>query len=108
MFLGSVAAVFIGRKYDYILGFNASALTSMLPAVVIKKLYKIPLTYWTQDVWPDSVYAYGFKKTKTLSFLLNTFVAFMYHNIDAIAISGKGFESKLAPFIKTGLPFNLK
>ena len=105
MFLGSVAAVFIGRKYDYILGFNASALTSMLPAVVIKKLYKIPLTYWTQDVWPDSVYAYGFKKTKTLSFLLNTFVAFMYHNIDAIAISGKGFESKLAPFIKTPLTY---
>jgi glycosyltransferase involved in cell wall biosynthesis len=30
----------------------------------------------------------------------------MYHNITAIAISSKGFESKLAPYIKKGLKFN--
>ena len=29
----------------------------------------------------------------------------MYRNIDAIAISGKGFESKLAPFIKAPLTY---
>ena len=62
MIFGSIAAIFIGRKYDYVFGFNMSALTGMLPAVVIRKLYKKPLTFWTQDVWPDSVYAYGFKK----------------------------------------------
>jgi glycosyltransferase involved in cell wall biosynthesis len=105
MFFGSFAALFLGKKYDYVLGFNASALTSMVPAVVIRKLYKVPLTFWAQDVWPGGVYAYGFKKTKILSFLLNTFVEFMYRNIDAIAISCKGFESKLAPFIKAPLTY---
>jgi glycosyltransferase involved in cell wall biosynthesis len=106
MILGSIAAIFIGRRYDYILGFNMSALTGMLPAVVIRKLYKKPLTFWTQDVWPDSVYAYGFKKTKILSMALNTFVRFMYRNIDAIAVSGKGFESKLAPYIEKDLTYH--
>ena len=106
MVFGSIAAIFIGRKYDYILGFNMSALTGMLPAVLIRKLYKKPLTFWTQDVWPDSVYAYGFKKTRSLSIVLDVFVRFIYRNIDAIAISGKGFESKLIPYIKKDLTYH--
>jgi glycosyltransferase involved in cell wall biosynthesis len=106
MVFGSFAAIFIGRRYDYVLGFNMSALTGMLPAVLINKLYRKPLTFWTQDVWPDSVYAYGFKRTKILSFTLNLFVRFIYRNIDAIAISGKGFESKLAPYIEKDLTYH--
>lgn len=102
---GSITAIFIGRRYDYVFGFNLGSLTDMLPAVVIRKLYKKPTMFWVQDVWPDSVYAYGFKKTKILSTLLDTFVKFMHHNITAIAISSKGFESKLEPYIKKGLRF---
>jgi len=106
MAFGSIAAIFIGRRYDYVFGFNLGSLTDMLPAIVIRKLYKKPTMFWVQDVWPDSVYAYGFKKTKILSTLLDAFVKFMYHNITAIAISSKGFESKLEPYIKKGLKFN--
>ena len=106
MIFGSIVAIFLGRRYDYIFGFNLGSLTDMLPAVVIRKLYKKPTMFWVQDVWPDSVYAYGFKKTKMLSTLLDAFVKFMYHNITAVAISSKGFESKLKPYIKKGLKFN--
>jgi glycosyltransferase involved in cell wall biosynthesis len=106
MIFGSIAAIFIGRKYDYVFGFNMSALTGMLPAVFIRKLYKKPAMFWVQDVWPDSVYAYGLKKTKMLSTVLDIFVRFMYRNIDAIAVSGKGFESKLAPYIEKDLIFH--
>jgi glycosyltransferase involved in cell wall biosynthesis len=106
MLSGSIVAIFIGKKYDYIFGFNMGALTGMLPAVIIRKLYKKPLTFWAQDIWPDSVYAYGFKKTKILSFFLDGFVKFIYHNVDTIAISGKGFESKLKPYCKNNLKFN--
>ena len=106
LILGTIVAIFIGKRYDYVFGFNLGSLTDMLPAVVIHKLYKKPTMFWVQDVWPESVYAYGFKKTKVLSTLLDIFVKFMYHNISAIAVSSKGFESKLAPYIKKGLKFN--
>ena len=106
MIFGSIVAIFIGRRYDYVFGFNVGSLTDMLPAVVIRKLYKKPTMFWVQDVWPDSVYAYGFRKTKMLSTLLDAFVKFMHHNITAVAISSKGFESKLEPYIKKGLKFN--
>jgi glycosyltransferase involved in cell wall biosynthesis len=103
MVFGSIASIFIGRKYDYIFGFNMGSLTSMLPAVIIRKLYKKPTMFWIQDVWPDSVYAYGFKKTKILSTFLDIFVKFMYHDITSIAISSKGFKVKIKPYIKKDL-----
>ena len=106
MTFGSIAAIFIGRKYDYVFGFNMSALTGMLPAIFIRKLYKKPTMFWVQDVWPDSVYAYGIKKTKMLSTILDVFVRFMYKNIDTIAVSGRGFESKLVPYIEKDLTFH--
>jgi len=106
MILGSIVSLFIGKKYDYILGFNMSALTCMLPVVIIRKLYKKPVTFWTLDIWPDGIYAYGFKKTKVLSYFLDKFVKFMYQNVDNIALASKGFESKLKPYVRSDLTFN--
>ena len=100
MFYGTLVSIFIGRKFDYVFGFNLSALTGMVPAVTVKKLYKKPLTLWAQDIWPDSVYAYGFKKTRLLSASLDWFVHKVYTNCDHIAVSGKGFINKLIPYCK--------
>jgi len=106
MFLASLFAIFYGRKYDYVFGFNMSSLTNMFPAVLIRKLYSKPLTLWVQDLWPDSVYAYGFKKTKFLSIILDTFVRFIYSNVSSVAISGKGFEQKLKQYFDYSIKFN--
>ena len=106
MIFGSIVAIFIGKRYDYVFGFNLGSLTDMLPAVVIRKLYKKPTMLWVQDVWPDSVYAYGFKRTKLRSVLLGAFVRFIYNNITTVSISSKGFESKLKLYIKKDLKFN--
>jgi glycosyltransferase involved in cell wall biosynthesis len=95
MFLGSIISLKIGRKYDYIFGFDVAALTGMIPAIVLKKFYGKKVTLWIQDVWPDSVYAYGFKKTKFLSFILDHFVKFVYSNSNNFAVSGKGFIDKV-------------
>ncbi len=102
MLLGSIVALFIGKKYQYVFGFNLGALSDMLPAVMIRKVYKRSLTLWVQDLWPESVYAYGFKKTKIFSYMLNKFVKFIFYNVDNIAISSKGFESHLLNYAKTG------
>jgi glycosyltransferase involved in cell wall biosynthesis len=78
----------------------------MIPAVITCKLYKKPLMLWVQDLWPDSLYAYGFKKNKITSYFLNSFVRFVHKNISSIAISGKGFESKLKPYVDDNIKFN--
>ena len=98
MFLGSFVALKIGKKYDYVFGFDIAALTGMVPAILLKKFYKKKVTLWIQDVWPDSVYAYGFKKTKLLSFFLNRFVRFTYRNTSSFAVSGTGFIPKVEAY----------
>jgi len=100
MFLGSLVSLKIGKKYDYIFGFDVGALSGMVPAVVLKQFYNKPVTLWVQDIWPDSVYAYGFKKSKVLEFFLNGFVRYVYKHTSSFAISAKGFEQKITPFLK--------
>jgi len=43
MAFGSISAIFFRRKYDYILGFNMSALTSMLPDIFLCILTRVSL-----------------------------------------------------------------
>src|SRR5210317_2028442 len=106
MVFGSIIAIFIGKKYSHVFGFNLGSLTDMVPVIVIGKLYNKRTMLWVQDVWPDSVYAYGFKKTKILSFFLDKFVRLLFHNVDRIGVSAKGFKSKLKPYIKNNLDLN--
>ena len=103
MILGSFAAIFIGKKYDYVFGFNTGALTSMLPAVLINKIYKKPLMFWVQDIWPDSLYAYGLSKNFLSKFILNSFMKFMHSNINYVAISCRGFKDILVPYLKNNI-----
>ena len=100
MFLGSFVALKIGKKYDYVFGFDVGPLTGMVPAIVLKKFYNKPVVLWVQDVWPDSVYAYGFKKRKILVKMLDTFVRFVYKHTSAIAVSGEGFIKRVAPYVE--------
>jgi glycosyltransferase involved in cell wall biosynthesis len=106
MFYGTLFTAFKGKKYDYVFGFSLGALTGVVPAVIMRKLYKKPLTLWVQDVWPDSVYAYGFRKTRLFSFFLDGFVKFVYKNVSSFAVSGKGFESVIKPYAKQNTPFH--
>jgi len=99
MILGSFLSLKIGKKYDYVFGFDVGALTGMVPAVVLRQFYGKPVTLWVQDIWPDSVYAYGFKKSKLLEFFLNGFVRYVYKNSSNFAISAKGFEQKVLPYL---------
>lgn len=106
MVAGSIFAIIFGKKYDYVFGFNGGALSSMLPATLICKIFKKPTTLWVQDIWPDSIYAYGFKKTKIRAFLINKFVKFIYQNISNIAVSSKGFPTILKSFAKRNQIFH--
>lgn len=99
MILGSLVSFKIAKKYDYVFGFDVGALTGMVPAILLKKFFNIPVTLWIQDIWPDSIYAYGFKKSKLLSLTLDMFVRFVYKHTDQFAISAQGFKQKIVPYL---------
>lgn len=98
VFWGSIISLFIGHKYDHIFVYQTGPLTLAIPAVLLKKIFKKKVTIWVQDLWPDTVYAYGFKRTKYLEKFLQIIVSFVYKNTTNILISCPGFERRIREY----------
>ncbi len=97
--VSSVIALFIGRRYDRVFVYQTGPLTQAFPAVLIRKLYGTPFTMWVQDVWPDMVYAYGFKKTRLMKAFLDAISGFIYRNTDNISVSCAGFAKSIESYV---------
>jgi len=91
MFLGYLWAIMNGNKFDSIYIYQTGPLTFSSIGIFIKKLYKKPTTIWTQDVWPDTVYAYGIAQKGLSRIILEKFVKWIYSNCDNIIVSSPGF-----------------
>jgi glycosyltransferase involved in cell wall biosynthesis len=92
------------RSADVIFSFNTGPLTSAFPAVFAGIVLRKPVIIWTQDLWPDTVYAYGFRKTPLLNFALDLFVGFMYKHVTHVLISCRGFEEGIRKYAKANTP----
>lgn len=91
-----------GPRPQVVFSFQTGPLTSALPAVLASRLRRVPLVIWTQDVWPDSVWAYGFRRTPLRAALLEGFVRFCYRRAAHVLVSCDGFRAALAPFLPRG------
>jgi len=96
---GCFTALFTARGYDRIFVYQTGPLTLALPAVLARRLYKTPVTIWTQDIWPDMVYAYGFKKTKLMEWFLGGIIKFIYSRCDNILVSCEGFGKRINEYV---------
>lgn len=95
VFTGSLIALFIAGRYDRIFVYQTGPLTVALPAVLAGLARGKQVAIWTQDVWPDTVYAYGFKKSRPLAWFLDKLVAFVYRNCTQVFVSCEGFREKV-------------
>ena len=91
--------LFIGNRFDRVFIYQTGPLTLATAGIVLKKVYKAKVTIWTQDLWPETVYAYGFKKTRFLCFCLEHFVKWIYKNCDHILVSCEGFIERLHNYV---------
>jgi glycosyltransferase involved in cell wall biosynthesis len=91
MFLGILWAIKNGHKYDSIFIYQTGPLTFSSIGIIIKVLYKKETTIWTQDVWPDTVFAYGLAKKGISRIILEKFVKWVYSQCNNITVSCSGF-----------------
>ncbi|MBA3037288.1 MAG: glycosyltransferase family 4 protein, partial [Desulfobacterium sp.] len=98
-FFASLVSLFVGRKYNRVFVYHIGPLTQAIPAVLIKKVFGSKLFIWTLDIWPDSVYAYGFKKRTLSKKILNSFVKIVYKNCEAVFVSCRGFNQKIYKYV---------
>ena len=86
-FLTSLWALWNGRRFDTVFIYHTAALTMASAAIPLRLPWRKPVTIWTQDLWPDSVWGFGFKPSKWKEILLNGFVRFIYARCSRIAVS---------------------
>jgi glycosyltransferase involved in cell wall biosynthesis len=96
---GTVVGLFLAKKSDRIFIYQTGPLTLALPGVLLGRLFGKEAIIWTQDIWPDAVYAYGFKRNFFLDRFLNSFVEFIYSKCDKILVSCPGFKGKIKKYV---------
>jgi len=91
-----------GQSFDVILSFGLSPITSVLPAIIIKKKLKSHLAVWVQDLWPDSLKATGYIKNKYVLWLVGCLVRGIYYCSDTLLVQSKGFKIQVKRFANEG------
>ena len=91
--IGNILTSFflLNHKFDLIFVFGPSPFTIAIPAIFVKNIKKIPICFWVQDLWPESVSSGGNLKSWIFTRILNPLVKFIYSRTDRILVSSKGF-----------------
>lgn len=83
------------HKYDNVFCQQLSPVTMSCPAVLYKKLRKVPLYTWVLDLWPESLTAAGGINNKYILGFFDWFVKSEYRNSDKILTSSKSFDQSI-------------
>jgi colanic acid biosynthesis glycosyl transferase WcaI len=83
------------QKFDAILVYEPSPVTVMLPALVMRKLRKIPVLFWVQDLWPESLSATGMVRARWILSAVERMVRFIYRRSDRILIQSQAFRDQV-------------
>jgi len=81
--------------YDLIFVYEPSPVTVGLPAIIFKKIKKVPLMFWVQDLWPESLIATNAVQSKRLLMLVENIVRMIYSKCDKILVQSKAFYTSI-------------
>jgi glycosyltransferase involved in cell wall biosynthesis len=84
------------QRIDAILVYAPSPLLQALAAVPIKLLKRAPLVVWVQDLWPESLQATGYVRSRTALKAVELVVRFIYRCCDRILIQSEAFRAPVA------------
>lgn len=96
----SWVALFHLRTCERAFVYHTGPLTQAIPVVILKILGRCShAVIWSQDIWPDTVFAYGFSEKGMAANLLKRFVRFIYRYFDVVLVSSPGFVGRLAQYV---------
>lgn len=97
-FFASVVGIFKCKKPDVIFVFEPSPITVGIPAIFYKKIKKVPILFWVQDLWPESVVGVDAIRSKKILGWLEKLVHFIYQRCDYILTTSKSFFDSIKRF----------
>ncbi len=80
-----------GRRFDAIFVFQTSPITSVIPALLLRRLKRAPLLLWVLDLWPDTLSAVGVLRSPRGLALVGRLVRFIYRRCDRVLVQSRAF-----------------
>lgn len=93
------------ESYDLIFIFEPSPVTVALPAILLKALRNVPVMFWVQDLWPESLVATGAVSSIRILSVVARIVKFIYRQCDKILITSQSYKSSIE--FHDGAPENI-
>ena len=81
----------LANNVDKVFFYHTGPVTLAHSAHIFKKIFKVDCYIWTQDIWPDAVFASGVKETKFRRKLLMLYLKRVYSNFNKVLVSCSGF-----------------
>ena len=86
------------HRFDALFVYAPSPLLQAIPAIWLKWIKRTPLIVWVQDLWPESLEATGFAKSRRLLRIVAAAVRFVYRNSDSVLVQSEGFVQPVAKY----------
>lgn len=88
------------ESYDVAFIFEPSPITVALPALLMKRLRGIPVLFWVQDLWPESLAAAGAVSSPFVLGATGRLVRFIYRGCDRILVTSRAFLGSVAQYVE--------
>ena len=85
--------------FDVIFVYAPSPLLQVIPAILLGKLRGVPVTVWVQDLWPESLAATGFVKSRVILWLVERVVRWIYRNCTMVFVQSEAFRPQVVTLI---------
>jgi glycosyltransferase involved in cell wall biosynthesis len=90
-----------GRQFDSILVFAISPITAVIPAISLKRKTGAHLVVWVQDLWPQSLSATGYVRSKLVLKLVGSMVSWIYAHTDTLLAQSHAFVREIGKLAKS-------
>lgn len=91
LFGALLAPILCCGRFDRIFVYQPSPITVGIPALVMKFLHGIPIIFWVQDLWPQSLSATGAIKSRFVLNLVDRLVCHIYSRCSLVLVQSRAF-----------------
>ena len=86
------------KKFDVIFVFMPSPITSVIPALYLKKRFNLHLAVWVQDLWPETLRATGYVNNRFLLRAAGKLVRWIYAQTDTLLVQSEAFYKPISAY----------
>ncbi len=83
------------KKFDLIFIFAPSPILTVIPIILMNKIFKKKIILWVLDLWPDTIIDLGYIKNPLTKTILIKVINYIYNNCDLILAQSEAIKKEI-------------